>query len=133
MRIPITVYGRTLARAITLVAFPAWLSAQANTGTVSGRVMAGLDPVVGATVVATGTGRGTQTRSDGTYRLTLPVGRYELRARAVGFASGRDSVTIAAGGTYTANFAVERSIATLEAVTTLGTRGEARTVIDAPA
>jgi len=62
-----------------------------------------------ATVVATGTGRGTQTRSDGTYRLTLPVGRYELRARAVGYASGRDSVTVVAGGTNTANFAVEKA------------------------
>jgi iron complex outermembrane receptor protein len=116
-----------------MVALPMTLVAQASTGTVSGRVMAGSDAVNGATVVATGTGRGTQTRGDGTYRLTLPVGRYELRARAVGFTSGRDSVTITAGGASSVNFTLERSVATLEAVTTLGTRGEARTVIDAPA
>ncbi len=133
MRYRITFDGRTLRRVLALAALPAALSAQAGTGTVSGRVMAGSDPVTGATVVATGTGRGTQTRSDGTFRLTLPVGRHELRARAVGFTSGRDSVTITAGGTNTVNFSLEKSIATLEAVTTLGTRGEARTVIDAPA
>ncbi len=133
MGIPIMVCGRTLRRVVTLALLPAALAAQAGTGTVTGRVMAGSDPVNAATIVATGTGRGTQTRSDGTYRLTLPVGRHELRARAVGFTSGRDSVTVAAGGTQTVNFSLAKSIATLEAVTTLGTRGEARTVIDAPA
>ena len=111
---------------------PSALLAQAATGNVSGRVTSSGDGVAGATVVATGTGRGTQTRSDGTYRLTLPVGRYELRSRAVGFASRRDSVTITRDGATTANFALERRVATLEAVSTLGTRGEARTVLDAP-
>ena len=129
--------GRTLRRAASIVwlslLLPAALAAQAATGTVTGRVSANGAPVVGGTVVATGTGRGMQTRADGSYRLTLTVGRYELRARGVGFTSGRDSVTITGGGTATVNFALEKSVATLEAVTTLGTRGESRTVIDAPA
>ncbi|CAN5903028.1 TonB-dependent receptor [soil metagenome] len=125
--------GRTIGRLALLSVLPATLAAQAATGTVTGRVSASGEAIVAGTVVATGTGRGTQTRSDGSYRLTLTVGRYELRARAVGFASGRDSVTITAGGTATVNFALEKRAATLEAVTTLGTRGEARTVIDAPA
>ena len=125
--------GRTLRRVASVVLLPAAVAAQAATGTVSGKVSANGDPVVGGTVVATGAGRGTQTRADGSYRLTLTVGRYELRARSVGFTSGRDSVTITAGGTATVNFALEKSVATLEAVTTLGTRGETRTVIDAPA
>ena len=124
---------RAIGRAAFLAMLPAALVAQAATGTVSGRVTTGGEAIVAGTVVATGTGRGTQTRADGSYRLTLTVGRYELRARAVGFASGRDSVTITAGGTATVNFALEKRAATLEAVTTLGTRGEARTVIDAPA
>ncbi|MEP6991505.1 MAG: TonB-dependent receptor [bacterium] len=122
-----------IGRLALLSALPAALAAQAATGTVSGRVSTGGEAIVAGTVVATGTGRGTQTRADGSYRLTLTVGRYELRARAVGFASGRDSVTITAGGTATVNFVLEKRAATLEAVTTLGTRGEARTVIDAPA
>lgn len=124
---------RALCRAAVVALVPSALAAQGATGTVTGRVNANGEAVVAGTVVATGTGRGTQTRADGTYRLTLTVGRYELRARAVGFASGRDSVTITAGGTATVNFTLEKRAATLEAVTTLGTRGEARTVIDAPA
>ncbi len=112
---------------------PSRLSAQASTGSVSGRVTAAGEGVSGAAVLATGTGRGVQTRQDGSYRLVLPPGRYELRARAVGYTSARDSVIVAAGGTYLMNFALEKSITSLEAVSTLGTRGEARTVIDAPA
>jgi iron complex outermembrane receptor protein len=110
---------------------PAALVAQ--TGTLTGRVTAAGEPVSGAAVVITGTGRGTQTRQDGTYRITLPAGRYEVRTRLIGFSSGRDSATIVADGTTTLNFAVRRAAATLEAVTTLGSRGQERTVIDAPA
>ncbi|PYP81827.1 MAG: hypothetical protein DMD35_00275 [Gemmatimonadetes bacterium] len=125
-----------VARARAILAcmlIPAALAAQGGTGTLAGRVTAGGEAVSGATVVVTGMGRGTQTRSDGTYHLTLPAGRYEVRTRLIGFSSGRDSATIVAGQTTTLNFAVRRAVATLEAVTTLGTRGQERTVIDAPA
>ena len=132
----ITVNRGALSRAACLSAclavLPAALGAQTATGSVAGRVTANGEPIASAAVVAVGTGRGTQTRGDGTYRLTLPAGRYQLRARAVGFVSGRDSVTVSAGGSATVNFAIEKSVATLEAVSTLGTRGEARSVIDAP-
>src|SRR5829696_5988649 len=107
--------------------------AQTGTGTLTGRVTASGEGVSGATVVVTGTGRGTQTRSDGSYRLTVPAGRYEVRARLIGYSSGRDSTTIVADQTTTLNFVVQRAVATLEAVTTLGSRGQQRTVIDAPA
>jgi iron complex outermembrane receptor protein len=123
--------ARALSRALGALALPAVLLAQ-DTGTLTGRVTSSGQAVPSATVVVVGTGRGTQTKADGTYRLTLPVGRYEVRARLVGYASARDSVTITAGGTSTLNFAMEKAVATLEAVSTLGTRGEARTVIDAP-
>jgi iron complex outermembrane receptor protein len=124
------------ARTAALLAFfllPAALGAQAGTGTLTGRVTAVGEGVSGATVVVTGAGRGTRTRPDGTYRLTLPAGRYEIRVRLIGYSSGRDSATIVADQTTTLNFAVQRAAATLEAVTTLGTRGQERTVIDAPA
>ncbi len=126
--------SRRLLMSVAVAAFfPLLLSAQPTSGTVSGRVTSSGETIANAAVVAVGTGRGVQTRSDGGYRLTLPPGRYELRARAVGYTSARDSVTITSGGNTTVNFALERGAATLEAVTTLGTRGEARTVIDAPA
>src|SRR5260221_3969245 len=115
------------------VFIPTALSAQASTGSVTGRVPAAGEGVSGAAVLATGTGRGVQTRQDGSYRLVLPPGRYELRARAVGYTSARDSIIVAAGGTYLMNFALEKSITSLEAVSTLRTRGQARTGIDGTA
>jgi iron complex outermembrane recepter protein len=123
----------SVAALLALLFLPATLVAQTGTGTLSGRVTAAGEPVSGAAVIVTGTGRGTQTRPDGSYRLTVPAGRYEVRTRLIGYSSGRDSATIVADQTTTLNFAVRRSAATLEAVTTLGTRGQERTVIDAPA
>src|SRR3954469_1246185 len=104
---------------LALVSLPLVLAAQ-STGTVTGRVTSGGEGIAGAVVSAVGTARNVQTRTDGTYRLTLPPGRYEVRARALSYAAGRDSVTVTVGGTHTVNFALERSIATLEAVSTLG-------------
>ena len=57
--------------------------------------------VVDAKSGVTGTGRGTQTRADGSYRLTVPAGRYEVRARLFGYSSSRDSATITADQTTT--------------------------------
>ena len=124
---------RALWRAAALVLLPSALLAQGATGSISGRVTANGEAVAGASVVVSGAGRGAQTRPDGTYRLNVPTGRYEIRARAVGFAASRDSVSVTAGGMATVNFSLDKSIATLEVISTLGTRGEARSVIDAPA
>src|SRR5690349_2019858 len=82
---------------LALLLIPAALAAQ--TGTLSGRVTAATEPVAGAAVVVTGMGRGAQTRTDGSYSITLPPGRYEVRTRLIGFSSGRDSATIVAGQT----------------------------------
>lgn len=125
--------GRALRRTAALFALPAALVAQTSSGTVTGRVVSAGEGIATATIFAAGTGRTAQAHPDGTYRLTLPVGRYEIRARALGYTSVRDSVTITASGTATVNFTLERSVATIEAMSTLGTRGEARSVIDAPA
>ena len=121
------------AAAILALVLPGALRAQAGSGTLSGRVTAAGEPVAGAAVIVAGTGRGVQTRTDGSYRITVPAGRYEVRTRLIGYSSGRDSATITADQTTTLNFFVRRAAATLEAFTTLGTRGEERTVIDAPA
>jgi iron complex outermembrane recepter protein len=115
------------------VAHPVALHAQAPTGNVTGRVTdeAG-GPAQGASVLLMGTQYGAQVRSDGSYRLTAPAGRYAITARLIGYSSRTDSVTITAGGTATVNFSLGKAATTLEAVTTLGTRGEQRTVLDAP-
>jgi iron complex outermembrane receptor protein len=130
MTLPSSLVRRALCIAAALAIAPLMLAAQ-STGTLTGRVVSANGPVGDATVFVAG--RATPTRGDGTYRLTLTPGRYQVRVRALGFTTATDSVVITAGGSATANFALTRAVATLEAVSTLGTRGEARTVIDAPA
>ena len=127
---PSSFVRRVLCLAAVLAIAPLPLIAQA-TGTLTGRVRSADAPLGDATVFAGG--RATPTRGDGSYRLTLNPGRYQVRVRALGFTTVTDSVVITAGGTTTADFTLTRAVATLEAVSTLGTRGEARTVIDAPA
>jgi iron complex outermembrane recepter protein len=108
--------------------------AQPTTGTVTGRVTAadGREPIAAATVAVSGTTLGTLTRSDGGYRLTLRPGTYELRARLIGYAVARDTVVVRAGETATKDFALARAASTLEAVAVVGSRTEARSVIESP-
>ena len=83
-------------------------SAQSLVGTVTGKVLeVGGDPIAAATVVISGTQSGALTRADGSYRIALRPGRYEIRARLVGYALGRDSITITAGETVTRMYARE--------------------------
>ncbi|MEO8562084.1 MAG: carboxypeptidase-like regulatory domain-containing protein, partial [bacterium] len=122
------------ARRAALLALlaPVMLGAQSGRGTIAGRVTAAGEGVPGVSVTVTGTGLGTLTRGDGTYRINLGAGRYEVRTRLIGYTSGRDSASVPSDGTATVNFSIQRAPATLEAVATLGTRGQARSVIDAP-
>ncbi|HEX4681315.1 MAG TPA: TonB-dependent receptor [Gemmatimonadaceae bacterium] len=110
---------------------PPSLLAQSS-GTVAGRIRddAG-NPVQGATV-SLGATQTAVARNDGTYRISAPAGRYTITARLIGFASHTDTINVSAGGITTHDFTLTKAVTALEAVTTLGTRGEARTVIDAP-
>jgi iron complex outermembrane receptor protein len=127
------------ALVFALVVIPSIAAAQ-DARTVTGRVTGELgEPLHGATIIVSGTTRTTLTREDGTYRLALPPGRYELRARLVGYAAVRESVTVAPRSSEviqasetSRDFRLARAVTTLEAVAVLGTRGEERTVISAP-
>jgi len=121
---------RILALAAALL--PHALAAQA-TATLTGVVRdeAG-NPVQGATIALGGTQIGAAARADGRYRLTAAPGRYVVSARLIGYASRIDTVNIASGGTTTHDFVLNKAVTALEAVTTLGTRGQQRTVLDAP-
>jgi len=120
------------AAALLLATTPALTLAQQGTGTITGRVTGEGSPLPGATVAVSGTMRGATAGNDGTYRVTLPPGRYELRARLIGYASARDSVTVIAGSSVRHDFTLARSATTLDAVAVIGSRGEERTVITAP-
>ena len=110
------------------------VGAQEQVGTVTGKVTAADvgTPLAGVTIFVTGTQTGAITRSDGTYRIVLRPGNYELRARLIGWLGAHDSVVVGTGQTTSKDFALTRSPTTLEALAIVGTRGEARTVTESP-
>jgi iron complex outermembrane receptor protein len=110
------------------------MSAQEPVGTVTGKVTAadGNVPLGGATIFVTGAQTGALSRTDGSYRIVLRPGKYELRVRYIGWVGTHDSVVVAAGQTTMKDFSLERSPTTLEALAVVGTRGEARTVTESP-
>jgi iron complex outermembrane receptor protein len=111
---------------------PFLLAAQ-STGSITGRVVDTQGgSLQGATVSLAGTPRGAIVRSDGSYRLTAPAGRYEIRARLLGYTPRSDSLTVTAGQEVIKTFTLERAATSIEAVSVIGTRGEERTVISAP-
>lgn len=129
---------RTLSRLALALVLIVWsgamLPAQTTLGTVTGKVVAASgEPMAGASVAVAGTQFGAIAKNDGTFRINLRPGRYELRARLIGYGLVRDSVTIRAGQTVTMSFTLTRAPAALSAVAVIGSRSEERTVVDAPA
>ena len=124
----------TLLALLALVV-PAVAAAQNPTlGTVAGRITDAADqrPLGGAYVVVAGSQQGVAVREDGTYRLLLRPGTYELRARLIGYGAATATVTVAAGATTTQDFALPRAVVNLGEVAVVGTRAAERTVTDAP-
>jgi len=82
---------RLLAKPILMgcIACLLTISSQAQTKTVTGKVTDAKDgsPMVGASVIAKGTNIGTQTGSDGTYKLTISSSISKLVISSVGFGS----------------------------------------------
>ena len=103
----------SLGAFVVAVARPAF--AQDASGAVTGKITSadGSQPLGGATIFITGTQTGALSRTDGTYRIALRPGRYEVRVRFIGWTGTHDSVTVAAGQTVTKDFALERSPTTL--------------------
>src|SRR4051812_12533012 len=102
-------FRRTILVVLGLSAHSVILPAQ-STGTISGRVVdAQGGPLQGAAVSLAGTTRGAIARSDGSYRLTAPAGRYEIRARLLGYTPRVDSITVTAGGRTTKAVTLQRA------------------------
>ena len=96
-----------VAAALGSVLFAAPLSAQAGTGTISGRIIdsASQAPLVSATIRVIGTTLGALTRNDGTYTISgVRPGPQQLRATRIGFAAQVRPVTVTAGATTSADF-----------------------------
>jgi TonB-dependent starch-binding outer membrane protein SusC len=112
--------------ALAMVLLPAGLHAQGD-GTITGVVtdQATQQPVAGAQVVVMGTQRGAMTDQQGRFSIPgVPAGSYEIRARRLGYAPTALRVTVAAGGTETANFALATSARTLDEVVVNAVTGQ---------
>jgi TonB-linked SusC/RagA family outer membrane protein len=99
-------------------------TAAAQSGTITGRVTDSRSgqPVVSATIEVGGTRLATTTGDDGTYRIVnLPAGRHTLTARRIGYSVARQTVTTAAGGQASADFALQPTALSLDAVVVTGT------------
>ncbi len=86
----------------------------------------------GATVVVVGSQQGTVVRQDGSFRLELAPGTYELRVSQIGYAAVTESVTLTAGQTLSRNFQLQPSAIRVDEVVAIGTRRSDRTVINSP-
>jgi iron complex outermembrane receptor protein len=106
----------------------------ANTGTVTGKVteIGSGAALQGVSVLLVGTQRGALTREDGTFRISVPAGSYELQARLIGYSTKRVPVAVGPGATVTMDFVLEKAANQLAALAITGTRRSSeRTVTEA--
>jgi TonB-linked SusC/RagA family outer membrane protein len=100
------------------------LAQGARGGAITGTVRAAHtgEPIAGAAMQVEGTAYGTVTNAAGAFRFSsVPAGAHSLSARALGFAKLSRTVTVADGGTTTADFALERAASQLDAMVVTGT------------
>lgn len=104
------------------------LAAQANTGTISGRVAKETgQALVGAQVHLVGTSLGTRTGENGEYVIVnIPAGAYRIRAQMLGHRPVEHAITVTGGATATRDFAMRTEAIGLDAVVVTGTAGQAR-------
>ena len=111
-------FGMTLL-SVVLGLFVAAPAVAQNAGTVTGQVT---DASTGAALTGVqmqvaGTNIGGLTDQNGRYLLTrVPAGQQTIRAVLIGYAQGTETVTVTAGGTAVADFALRTSAVPLEAV-----------------
>jgi iron complex outermembrane receptor protein len=124
---------RLLVALASMLATAAPIAAQ-TLGTVTGRVTDASSgtPIADAHVRVVGTTIGVMTRSDGTYRVVLEPGSYELRVARIGYAAARDSVRVDAGATVTKDFRLDQTGLSLDQIVVVGSRRPDRTAVEAP-
>ena len=118
-------YSRCLRRIVPifLVLAPALAAAQ-GTGTVRGRVTTAgtAEPIPAVQVFIAGTPRGTLTDERGEYTIgAVPEGTRTVTVRRVGYSPTQRVVTVAAGGTVTADFTLSAVATSLSEVVVTGT------------
>ncbi|MEP6494577.1 MAG: SusC/RagA family TonB-linked outer membrane protein [bacterium] len=112
-----------------LVALAAPTMAQAQQGTISGRVTAAAgEPLAESRVMLAGTSTIVSTTQDGKYTLrNVPLGKVVVRVIRVGFVEQKKSVDVASGNVLTLDFTMVPAVVQLQEIVTTAT-GEQRRV-----
>jgi len=123
--------GRQLRRSLLvfLLAGVAVTPAFGQTGEVEGRVIDGQTqaPLAGVEIRVEGTDLRAVTGADGRYRLAgVPAGSVRVSAMIIGYEPVRQALQLQGGQTATVEFALKRSVFSLEAVVVTATGGERR-------
>ncbi len=95
-------------------------------GTVTGvvRAQATQQPLSSAQIQVVGTPRGGLSGEDGRYVIAgVPAGEYTIRATLLGYSRAEVTVTVQAGQTVTADFALAQSAIALDEIVVTGTSG----------
>lgn len=120
---------RRLCMALLMLAAAGAAEAQ-TTGTIVGRVtdQATGEPIIGAQMFLAGTTRGIVTNQQGRFvLLNVPAGSYELTATLIGYTQAAQRVTVTAGQTVEAQFALRPSAVELGAVVVTASGQQQRT------
>jgi TonB-linked SusC/RagA family outer membrane protein len=115
------------AAAIVLLAGVFAEPVQAQQGTVAGQVTdkSNQQPVAGASVLIVGTSLQGRTSREGRYTVTnVPVGRYTVQVRLIGYATTTQPVTVAGGESATLDFALTAAAVPLDAIVVSATGQE---------
>ncbi|MGH2709202.1 MAG: TonB-dependent receptor, partial [Actinomycetota bacterium] len=122
------------ALAIAGITLAVPLSAQTQSAVVTGRVtdQGSGEAIAGARVFVFGSTQSATTRQDGSYRLQLNPGTYELRATFIGYGAVRDTVRVTGGEPVSHDFQLGREPLALEELAVIGTRAAERTSTEAP-
>lgn len=108
-----------VAAAVMLLAGIAAGPVHAQQGTVTGQVTdkSSQQPIAGAQVLIGGTSLQARTSREGRYTITrVPPGQYNVQVRLIGYATATRPVSVAAGETATADFALTAAAVPLDAV-----------------
>ncbi|HEV7993074.1 MAG TPA: SusC/RagA family TonB-linked outer membrane protein [Gemmatimonadaceae bacterium] len=108
------------------------LAAQTGTGNISGHVVdsASKQPLSAVSIRIAGTPNGVLTQNDGSYIIRgVQPGTVQLRATRIGFAAASQPVTVLAGQTVTADFALSARAAVLSDVVVTGYGSQRREAI----
>ncbi|MCA9731053.1 MAG: TonB-dependent receptor [Deferribacteres bacterium] len=111
---------------VSLLLVPGFVFAQGNvSGTVTDAQSG--DGLPGANIVVVGTTYGAAADANGDYEIeNVPVGSYELRVSFIGYEIATQNISVSAGGTATADFALEQIALISEGVMISASRARER-------